>query len=182
MSSGPLSMLGPLRGTVLERIDVDNDEARTGDLLCLCEASVDRQDDGGFGVIEKLYNTRGRILPIEDDHNAPRLQRGKHGDKDPAILRHQDRHPVADPPARLDDTLGKAVSRFVQVRITDLAEPAMHRDAIGIEARRCARSSPARTRRTQCSQSTSALASAHRCPAIPADTLPNPLPSRRLEP
>ena len=42
----------------------------------------------------------------------------------------------ADPPSRLDDTLGKAVSRFVQVRITDLAEPAMHRDAIGIEARR----------------------------------------------
>ena len=39
-------------------------------------------------------------------------------------------------PPELDDTLGKAVSRFVQVRITDLAEPAMHRDAIGIEARR----------------------------------------------
>ena len=32
----------PLRGTVLERIDIDNGEARAGDLLCPCEASVDR--------------------------------------------------------------------------------------------------------------------------------------------
>ena len=92
---------GALGGTFCERrIDIDHAEARTGDLLCLCEASIDRQEDGGFGVIEKLRDTCGRILPIEDDHNAPRLQRGEHSDKDPAILRHQDRHPVAYPPAR----------------------------------------------------------------------------------
>ena len=59
-------------GTICNhRINVDDRQARTGDLLRLCEASIDGQEDGGFGVIEKLRDARGRVLSIEDDHDAP---------------------------------------------------------------------------------------------------------------
>jgi hypothetical protein len=73
-----------------------------------------------------------RILPVENEHNAPRLQRGEHSNKDPAVLRDQDRHPVAYPPAPIDDAMGKTVGRLVEVRITDFAEAAVHGDPVGI--------------------------------------------------
>src|SRR5262249_26106177 len=88
-----------------------------------------------LGVLDQLTLSRQGISTIESEDDPSRFQRADNGQKDPAVLGHQDCHPVSYTPAEFDDAMCKVIGGGVLVGMAMFPKAARDINPRGMKAR-----------------------------------------------
>src|SRR5262249_45446384 len=91
-----------------QRVDTESGYILPSDLPCQCKVIVNCKNDSRLGVLDQLPLARQGVSSVESKNDSSCLQRADYGQKDPPILRHQDRHPISDTSSGLDELVSKA--------------------------------------------------------------------------